>query len=82
MEFMTFPRFLGLLLLAGCAAGSPAAGDGFCERLLGTIPDGELMNGLAAFSQDGTRVAYVERTDGAQRAVCGAWKSRPFSLVC
>ena len=78
MEFMTLIRPLGLLLLAGCAAGA----DGFQERLLETIPDGELMDGLAAFSQDGTRVAFVERADGAQRAACGAWKSRPFSLVC
>jgi hypothetical protein len=65
-----------LLLLASCA------GNGFRERLLATLSEDGSLSGLASFSEDGARVAYVERENGAQRAVCGAWKSRPFGLVC
>jgi len=71
-----------LLVLAGCAAGSTPAGDDFRERLLATVPADAHLHGLAVFSEDGRRVAYVERDDGHSRAVSGAWKSRPFNLVC
>jgi hypothetical protein len=69
-----------LLVLAGCAA-APAAED-FRERRLATVPAGARLHGLAVFAENGRRVAYVLREDGAQRAVCGDWKSRPFKLVC
>lgn len=72
-------RFWILLALAGCA--SAPAGDEFRERRLATVPADAHLHGLAVFSEDG-RAAYVERVDGASRAVSGSWKSRPFSLVC
>jgi hypothetical protein len=75
-------RSLGLLLLGGCAGATLLQGDDFRERLLATLPDDASLHGLASFSEDGAAVAYVERGNGGQRAVCGAWKSRPFTLVC
>jgi hypothetical protein len=69
-----------LLVLAGCAA-APAA-DEFRERRVATVPADAHLHGLAVFSEDGRRVAYVERDDGVSRAVSGSWKSRPFNLVC
>ena len=73
-----------LLVLAGGSTllTTSCAGNGFRERLLATLPNDASLEGLAVFSEDGSRVAYVERENGAQRAVCGAWKSRPFGLVC
>jgi len=71
-----------LLVLAGCAAGSTLIGGEFRERLLASVPADAHLHGLAVFSEDGRRVAYVERDDGVSRAVCGEWKSRPFSLIC
>ncbi len=73
-------RFWFLVALAGCAA--VPAGDEFRERLLASVPENAQLHGLAVFSEDGRRVAYVERDDGVSRAVCGSWKSRPFNLVC
>ena len=69
-----------LIFLVGCAGASVA--EEFRERRLASVPEGTHLHGLAVFSEDGRRVAYVERDDGVSRAVCGAWKSRPFNLVC
>jgi hypothetical protein len=77
---MALARSAVFLLLAGCAAAPPS--DGFRERLLATVPEDGSLAGLAVFSEEGPRVAYVERENGVQRAVLGAWKSRPFALVC
>ena len=71
-----------LLLLAGCAAGGASAGDEFRERLLATVPAHAHLHGLVVFAEDGRRAAYVEQDDGANRAVLGSWRSRPFNLVC
>jgi len=74
--------FLVLLGAASCAGGAPAPEQRFRERLLATVPAGARLDGLVAFAEDGGRAAYVEREDGLCRAVCDAWKSRPFNLVC
>jgi len=73
-------RIWFLLALAGCAA-APVA-DEFGERRLASVTENAHLHGLAVFSEDGRRVAYVERDDGISRAVSGAWKSRPFKLIC
>jgi hypothetical protein len=71
----------GSTLLTASCVSAPAA-DGFRERRLATVPRDARLAGLAVFSEDGRRVAVVEREDGRNRAVCGDWKSPPFDLVC
>lgn len=70
---------LALSLLLSALAGPQ---EEFRERILATVPEEAALAGLAVFSEDGTRVATVERDGDARRAVCGAWKSRPFDVVC
>lgn len=81
---MSFSRTFLILVpvLCGCVAG-PADGDlAFRERLLATIPEDARIVVPVAFSVDGRSAAWVDRRDGTSRAVCGAWKGRPYGVVC
>ena len=74
---MTRPRpILLMLALAGCSTPE------FRERLLAVIPEEIRVTVPVAYSADGRHAAFVERTDGASRAVRGAWKSNAFPVVC
>jgi hypothetical protein len=74
---MTRTRPLLLLLaLSGC--GAPE----FRERLLAVLPEDVRVTVPVAFTTDGRQAAWVERTDGACRAVRGAWRSHEFPVIC
>jgi hypothetical protein len=78
---VSFPRIF-LLVLCGCVARPADGGPAFRERLLATISEDARVVIPVAFSVDGQNAAWVERRGDASRAVCGAWKGKPYGVVC
>jgi len=79
---MSLARSLYLLALAACAAAHSPREDGFRERRLAILPESARQNLPIAFSDDGSRAAYIDQEGNACRVVAGEWKSRAFERLC
>jgi hypothetical protein len=72
-------RVLALVLVAGCAA--PRDIEPFQEHVLAVIPAGIRVIVPVAYARDGTRAAYVARTDQGDQVVFGDWKSAIHPVI-
>jgi hypothetical protein len=64
-----------------CGLAQAGVSDGAESRLLATIPSGVNVIIPAAYSSDGSRVAYVSRAGGMAWAVCGDWRGKAYAVV-